>query len=291
MPVYGTLRKQTLFGFFGDAESIKTVSVIPIAKPEKRDFLGIASNQCKAHCRHHSLGDVLWYKYGPERVYRDRSDGGHAQPMPALLKEYERERVSPFQPGYDPAPGVAIDLVPLSDNSLRVFFFVMRTKKIETWETEWALLTKKDKKGRIFEVFPRDEPIADERNPETIDSAFAEDFYVFKRKTDYYFVTQSGEMYIAPPPKKGEKSRTMAALWDDKTRPIVGIVEDADNDKVWLFAQNKKDAKLGYYFEMKPRTSFETFDPTKLKPVNAGGRAKRLLEYLPLIRAQEKKDR
>jgi hypothetical protein len=81
----------------------------------------------------------------------------------------------------------------------------------------------------------------------------------------------------------------MTALWDDETRPIVGIIEDADRDKVWLFAKNTKDAKRGYYFEMKARTTFENFDPTKLARVNAGGRAKSLLEFLPLISRGAKK--
>ena len=39
-----------------------------------------------------------------------------------------------------------------------------------------------------------------------------EPFYAFMCEGDYYFVTESGELYIAPPAKTGQKSRTMTAL-------------------------------------------------------------------------------
>src|SRR5205085_2422060 len=117
----------------------------------------------------------------------------------------------------DPAPGVAIDFIPISDKALRVFFFVMKTKKIESWETEWGF--ERWKNPRVVNVSGW-RAVADERDPETIDSAFLEDFYVFKRNTDYFFVTQSGKLYIAAPPKKGENSRTMKELWQDAKRPI-----------------------------------------------------------------------
>ena len=61
----------------------------------------------------------------------------------------------------------------------------------------------------------------------TINSAFAEDFYVFERRDVYYFVTQSGKLYIAPSLKGQEKSRTMKPLWDDAKRPIVAVIENA----------------------------------------------------------------
>lgn len=292
LAVFGTMRRQSLYGFFGNyqASSKQELYEVGIQEPHTPRLVEFVFGEGKAHCRHRMAGEVLWYSSGPCRVYSNSGAGARERPLPALREKYERL----LGPGYDPnrghppeGPGMAIDFIPISSTACRVFFFSLPTKKIETWETEWTYEARKDPKDPVLYRWK----VADNRNPETIDAGFAEDFYVFKRKADYYFVTQSGEMYIAPPPKKGEKSRTMSALWNDKTRPIVGIIEDADNDKVWLFAQNKKDAKLGYYFEMKPHTTFETFDPTKLKPVNVEGRAKRLLEYLPLIRAGEKKER
>jgi hypothetical protein len=132
--------------------------------------------------------------------------------------------------------------------------------------------------------------LEDADNYEKFPSLFAEDFYFFLRKNDYYFVTESGKLYHAPTPTKGEKARTMKALWDDAKRPIVAVIEGADNDKVWLFAKDKNaGAKLDHYFEMKDTIRTETFDPTKLRPVNVEGRAKTLLEYLPLISADPKK--
>ena len=288
------MRGHTLFGFFSDENSGTTIAAIPVYSG-KGDVLDFASGTCEAHCRHHISAEKLWFFYGPERATCAQHDGTRptGRSLPALQDKYERERGRKFWPGggpgggLDPARGVAIDFVPVSDKALRVFFFVMKTKKIESWETEWALQRWKNPRG--FNVSDW-KVVADERDPETIDSAFAEDFYVFKRKADYYFVTQSGKLYVAPPLKKGEKSRTMKALWDDAKRPIAAVIEDANREKVWLFAKDKNaGAKLDLYFEMKDTIRTESFDPTKLRPVNAGSRAKTLLEYWPLISTDSQK--
>jgi len=126
-------------------------------------------------------------------------------------------------------------------------------------------------------------------NYEKFPSLFTEDFHFFLRKDDYYFVTESGKLYYAPLPAKGEKARAMKAIWTDAKRPISAVIEDADRGKVWLFAKDKNaGAKLDLFFEMKETVRPETFDPAKLRPVNIEGRAKMLLEYLPLIAAEKK---
>ena len=284
MPVHGTVIPGgplgSLVGFFGDRplQAFQGVSVIPIFPDRPRDPLMRASGgECIAHCRHHVALAKIWYCCGPERVYvADFRDSGEKdRPLPALLRRYEQLAPRKFDaigPNL-PAKGVSIDFAPLAEEAVRVFFFDMKTKKIESWETEWA-----DRKA-----------IADERNPETIDSAFTEDFYVFKRDADYFFVTQSGKLYLAPPPKKGEKSRTMKALWEDPKRPIVAVLEHAERAKIWLFANDKNPGAEGdLFFEMKEDIHAEAFDPAKLKPVElkVPGRAKMLLEYLPLIRKE-----
>ena len=147
-------------------------------------------------------------------------------------------------------------------------------KKFEAWETHGVVNQGPGNYKSAPEV----------KNQETFDSAFTEDFYAFIRKNNYYFVTESGKVYLAPPPKEGEKSRTMKALWDHAKRPIVAVIEDADHDKVWLFAKDKNaGAKLDLYFEMKDTIQPQTFDPTKLTPSKVEGQAKLLMEYLPLI--------
>ena len=91
-------------------------------------------------------------------------------------------------------------------------------------------------------------------------------------------------------PKAWHPARTMKAVWDDAKRPIVAVIADADHDKVWLLAKDKNaGAKLDLYFEMKDTIQPQTFDPTKLTPSKIEGRAKLLLEYLPLISGDAKK--
>ena len=118
-----------------------------------------------------------------------------------------------------------------------------------------------------------------------------EDFYFFVHKNDYYFVTESGRLYYAPPREPGEKSRIMRPLWDDAQNPISAVIEDADRGKVWVFATAKNRAAKVLrdpYFEMKDTIELLWRNPARLRPVNAEGRAKSLLEYLPLIYARPK---
>jgi hypothetical protein len=175
---------------------------------------------------------------------------------------------------------LSIGSVATSDTSLKCYMLVKPKRYVEIWET----LFRWDDKIQGWKT------TADGKNLEKIPAPFAEDFHFFIRQSDYFFVTQSGKLYVAPSPKKDEKSRTISALWDDAKRPIVAVIEDADNDKVWLFAKDKNaGAKLDLYFEMKDAIATKSFDPTKLRPVNVEGRAKLLLEYLPLVYKNAKK--
>jgi hypothetical protein len=127
-------------------------------------------------------------------------------------------------------------------------------------------------------------------NYEKFTSLFVEDFYFFPRKNDYYFVTASGKLFYAKALASGQKFRKMKELWTDAKRPIVAVIEDADRDKVFLFAKDKTaGAKQDLFFELNPTLRPQPFDRSKLAPVNVEGRARTLLEYLPLIRNEAKK--
>jgi hypothetical protein len=169
----------------------------------------------------------------------------------------------------------AVDSVPVSRISCRTFLLMKKEMEFEVWDTHGVVLQKAGNYLTRTEV----------KSSEIFDSVFTEHFYAFVRKNEYYFVTESGKLYHAPPPKEAETKRTMKALWTDAKQPIVAVIEDADRDKVWLFAKGKDaDAKRDLYFELKSTIQTESFDPAKLRRVNVEGRAKLLLEYLPLIR-------
>jgi hypothetical protein len=289
LPAHGTLYQQRLYGLFSVLDSQSAIFAEPVDKPTQRPWNG-GFRDAKLHFRHHIAGGALWTIAGPERVYRVPFDKMHALDssrmsswaLPSLGGKYAGWQVSEQGAGGDfyfrpPTPLKAlagIDFLPVTENTCRVFYFVKSKRRIETWETQGGY----DKKEKRWVT------VADDRNPETIPSSFIEDFYVFERKGDYYFVTQSGKLYIAPARKDGEESRSMKDLWVDAKRPIVAVIVDADNDKVWLFAKEKNaGAKLDHYFEMKDTIETRSFDPKKLAPVNVEGRAKLLLEYLPLI--------
>jgi hypothetical protein len=198
-----------------------------------------------------------------------------------------------LRPGEVPRPIghlVGYESVPISKSSCKTFFLTKKEKKFEAWETHGVM----DRAPGPFKMDqrlgPNQSAPPEIKNLETFDSAFTEDFYAFIRKNDYYFVTESGKLYYAPAPADGAKTRKMRALWNEALRPIVAVIEDADRGNVWLFAKDKSPgAKLDLYFEMKETIRPESFDPAKLTPSKVEGRAKLLLEYLPLISADAKK--
>lgn len=176
---------------------------------------------------------------------------------------------------------LVFDSVPISKTSCKTFMLLKETKKFEAWDTQETEWDAKKSKWKAF---------AEAMNLETFSSRFTEEFYAFVRKDNYYFVTESGKLYLAPPPKAGEKSRAMKALWDDANRPIVAVIEDADKDRVWLFTKSRRQMETdAVFFEMGPEIRTEKFDHAKLTPSKVEGRARPLLEYLPLIRPIPKK--
>jgi hypothetical protein len=211
-----------------------------------------------------SSWDAYLKKYG-----QDKGDGGRIK-LPGLAKRPLEGR--PLFHNVVGLTGLAI--VPTSENALKTFFLPEEKGDMEIWDTEARF----DKKTLKWET------VADEKNLHKIDSAFNEAFYAFIHKDTYYFITESGKLFYAPPPKKGETKRTMKGLWEFPKNPIVAVIEDADHDRVWLFTKNKEaDAKRDHYFEMTEANRPQAFDPAKLAPVNVEGRAKMVLEYLPLI--------
>jgi hypothetical protein len=239
-----------------------------------------------AYIKQMSPDDVWLFRNGIEGKgidkYYEQPPERDIVPLPALGKP-ERDQILAidFFKGVKHLQELAgLGIVPTSANTCKTFFLTKKSTYIEIWDTE----------SRFNEKKKEWETVAGERNLERLKSAFSEDFHVFMRGDDYYFLTQSGKLYMAPPAKKGEKSRTMKSLWEGDNFPIVAIIEDADNDKVWLFTKCKrKDTTNAVFFEMEPLIKTQQFDHAKLAPVKVEGRAKALLEYLPLIRAEKKK--
>ena len=305
MPAHGTVHKGMLYGFFDDdwartdkdgnpGGGARGVDAVPLGKVAKINWKNaprffstpFGGNNFRHHVRYGALwfstdNSFLsrWYFEDIQKIeadyLRDGPPTGDAVVTGIfLLKLMEKSnKITKTQ--------VAFDSVPISKFNCKTFMLMKKEKKFEAWDTQevdWDAETKQYKS------------LAAVQNLETFDSSFLDDFYAVIRKNDYYFVTESGELYHAPPPKEGEKSRTMKALWTDAKRPIVAVIEDADRDKVWLFAKQKvkTDGGKDVFFEMKDTIRPEPFDASKLRPVNIEGRAKMLLEYLPLIQGDAK---
>jgi hypothetical protein len=119
-----------------------------------------------------------------------------------------------------------------------------------------------------------------------IDGSSHEQFHVLGKGDDYYFVTDSGMLTRAPKPAKGE-NRTMETVWDDKKRPIVAFITDADADRTFLFCKSDKEGK-GVYFEMSDKPDPQPYDAGKIPEAKTADQLPAVLGYVKILVGDKK---
>jgi hypothetical protein len=117
---------------------------------------------------------------------------------------------------------------------------------------------------------------------------FNERFHAFVKGTTYFFLTDSGKVYMSMKPEKGE--RKMESLWDNDKYPITAALEDADTGKVFLFGKAHKGDMLGkdFYWELDETVRRVDYDPSAVKPIKTVQPLKTVMEYARFL-ADEKK--
>jgi hypothetical protein len=120
------------------------------------------------------------------------------------------------------------------------------------------------------------------------DPPFKERFHAFVKGTTYFFLTDSGKVYVSKKPDKGE--RKLESLWDNPKYPIVAALEDADTGKVFLFGKAHKGDMPGkdFYWELDETVRRVDYDPSAVKPIKTVQPLKTVMEYARFL-ADEKK--
>jgi hypothetical protein len=95
---------------------------------------------------------------------------------------------------------------------------------------------------------------------ESLPVVFKEPFQALGQGGDYFFVTRSGQLFVARKPAKG-KQRSIERVWNDPSRRIIAIVSDADTDRHFLFCQAAKAGEQPCYFELSSKPRPTRFDP------------------------------
>ena len=253
MPVFGTVHGDKAYGLFEPADSfLFRVQSIDLKKSENESRAGyVVLNGGGAYHRFRVGFNRVWLCEGYPVIKVmpfDELDLFNYTSNPDGRKEYLKKcEKCKGEPGFIALPTLAkkpfekaalqfvvvgltgLAIVPTSENTLKTFLLLDGKTEMEIWDTEARF----DKKTMTWET------IADQKNMEKLESAFREDFYAFIHKDTYYFVTESGKLFYTQPPVKGEKKRTMKGRWEFPVTPIVAVIEDADQDRVWLFAKNK----------------------------------------------------
>jgi hypothetical protein len=126
---------------------------------------------------------------------------------------------------------------------------------------------------------------------------FQEPFWAFVEAEGHQhcFVTASGKIYTA---QRVEGDRKMTVTWSEKDRPIVAIIEDPDNAKVYLFGKSLKDTgrdAKDFYIELDARArrsplkiELRFFPRQALWPVEGQRPLTTLIAYARLLVAEGK---
>ena len=72
-------------------------------------------------------------------------------------------------------------------------------------------------------------------------------------------------MYQSKKPEKG-KERKIDELWTDKEQPVVAFVQDADNERTYVFTKNKKKDEKDVYFELADKPNPVAYNLADVKP-------------------------
>src|SRR5262245_32884608 len=129
-------------------------------------------------------------KYPKDRGY----PGVHLSGLDPVLNATAKETWDAFVEKREPPSGRAqrFHFLPTSATTGKVFLFFARRSWIELWDGKFRWLPDEQ----------RSEAKWAEREEEVFACPFSEDFYVFAKDTTYFFLTRSGQLYLAEKSKK-----------------------------------------------------------------------------------------
>jgi len=121
------------------------------------------------------------------------------------------------------------------------------------------------------------------------DPSFNERFHVFVQRTTYFFVTDSGKVYLSKKPEKDE--RKLEEVWNKRDQPIVGAITDTASGKTFLFGRkgkaDAKDAKM-FYFELSEKPELVDFTADVLVHKKMPEPLETVMSYAYLLIADKK---
>jgi hypothetical protein len=168
-------------------------------------------------------------------------------------------------------------ILPIDSTTIKVFL-IQHNKQVQVWEAHGIWQPKKCEWR-----------IACQRLPdEAFTIPFLEPFFIFAQKEDYYFLTQSGKLFIARAPEQG-KRRQMEALWQDKSKPLTTFISDNDHQKAYCFSKSK-DGKEEFFFELAPKIQPQPVPRKEIQPVQVEQpRLRTVLEYVQVLPSRQEK--
>jgi hypothetical protein len=178
------------------------------------------------------------------------------------------------------------DLVPLS-NPLQYDFFVKSHDSILLFAL--PTLTHHDSRLKVFLI--RSDEVR--KNTDTdqqiaaLEAPFKEPFRVYVDAQDnYYFLTDSGHIYLAAAPAKGQP-RQVKPLWVEKDRPIVALITDGDGGPAYVFGQDRRAIinARHFFFPLTPTPKPQEYDQYAVKPVKTEQPMKTVLECIQVLKA------
>lgn len=108
-------------------------------------------------------------------------------------------------------------------------------------------------------------------------------FQAYLDVTNYYFVTESGQVHTCT--RDGKGGRT-TPLWDDPDRPVRLVLQDAGSRRVFAFALRRPGTardKPDVFFQLQPKLAPERTDAPAVSEWSADRRIKLPVQYAALL--------
>jgi len=91
-----------------------------------------------------------------------------------------------------------------------------------------------------------------------VKAPFEGGFWAYAAGDTYYLLAHTGKLYAVK--KKDKETLEIVAVWEDKTRPLIGAIQDVTNRKVFVFGKDQKDGeRFAFEFGLEPKvTKYKT---------------------------------
>jgi hypothetical protein len=229
-------------GYFPVTEALSRLEMVDLLKGKAVTAPGSGVGKIEQRFAYPTAGDlvriVFSYAKFEAELYTDVLPVGRYEVRQFVLNNVRGKAVPRGSAGLLSAYGIDYNR---KDRTTPFWSF-----RVERYKSAWDAKRQEWQQGRWEEE-------------EKLPVVFKEPFQALGKGEDYFFVTRSGQLFVARKPAKG-KQRSVKCVWSDSDRRILGIISNADADRHFLFCAAKRGERPTF-FELSAKPAPVKYDP------------------------------